>query len=70
MVTGPVVPVFPVSARGWIADSGIYSAKSFVSGDVMRTAATNNTSVFRRDLLDEMFKPSFGKTGGGDNEFF
>jgi glycosyltransferase involved in cell wall biosynthesis len=72
IVGGPVFPVFEDSGH-WLAGSGLYAPRRYVTGLVEMIYGAGNMLI-RRDVLarylDEPFSHAFAFTGGSDYEFF
>lgn len=74
-VLGPVKPYFPVQPPKWIARGKFFDRRSLPTGTVLndrRHVRTGNVllgrTVFNAD--EAAFDPRFGRTGGGDVDFF
>jgi glycosyltransferase involved in cell wall biosynthesis len=72
VVGGPVFPVFQ-DAGHWLAGSGLYAPRRYVTGPVDMIYGAGNMLI-RRDVLahylDEPFAHAFAFTGGSDPDFF
>ena len=72
IVGGPVFPVFEDPCH-WLASSGLYAPRRYVTGLVEMIYGAGNMLI-RRDVLalylDEPFSHAFAFTGGSDYEFF
>ncbi len=72
VVAGPVHPVLPDGAPGWIERGRFFHREEYEEGAILPYAFTNNVlvsaGVFRK--MDVWFDPKMGLTGGGDHHFF
>jgi succinoglycan biosynthesis protein ExoM len=72
IVGGPVFPVFDDPGH-WLAGSGLYAPRRYVTGPVPMIYGAGNMLI-RREVLahyrDEPFSHAFAFTGGSDLEFF
>jgi hypothetical protein len=68
IVGGPVLSVFEDPSH-WLAGSGLYAPRRYVTGPVETICGAGNMLI-RRDVLDEPFADAFAFTGGGDLDFF
>jgi glycosyltransferase involved in cell wall biosynthesis len=72
IVGGPVFPVFE-DPEHWLARSGLYAPRRYVTGPVDMIYGAGSMLI-RRDVLahylDEPFSNAFAFTGGSDLEFF
>jgi glycosyltransferase involved in cell wall biosynthesis len=72
IVGGPVFPVFEDPGR-WLAGSGLYAPRRYVTGPVEMIYGAGSM-LMRRDVLahylDEPFSHAFAFTGGSDYDFF
>jgi glycosyltransferase involved in cell wall biosynthesis len=72
IVGGPVFPVFD-DPDHWLAKSGLYAPRRYVTGRVDMIYGAGSMLI-RRDVLeqylDEPFSHAFAFTGGSDYEFF
>ena len=72
IVGGPVFPVFDDPGH-WLAKSGLYAPRRFVTGPVDMIYGAGSMLI-RRDVLahylDEPFSHAFAFTGGSDFDFF
>lgn len=72
MVTGPVLPRFPVGTRRDIVASGVFAPLRFSSGTRLEEAATNNlclrVELFEQRDPPEWFDVALGLSGGSDAE--
>lgn len=71
-VFGPVLPVYPSNAPGWIKDAGLVDRPYYETGTKISYGRTGNTLIKRSLLLkdDGPFDSSYGLTGGSDSAFF
>jgi glycosyltransferase involved in cell wall biosynthesis len=74
-VLGPIEPHFDNSPPIWLVKSGILERKSFKTGDFISNpndTRTGNVLIEKRLFNDHngYFDPRYGKTGGGDVDFF
>ena len=74
-VLGPIRPHFDNSPPAWLVKSGILERKSYRTGETIENpndTRTGNALVVRRlfDGADGAFDLRYGKTGGGDVDFF
>jgi glycosyltransferase involved in cell wall biosynthesis len=72
IVGGPMLPVFE-DPDHWLAGSGLYAPRRYVTGPVDMIYGAGNMLI-RRDVLahylDEPFVDAFDLTGGADLDFF
>jgi hypothetical protein len=72
IVGGPVLPVFEDPGH-WLAGSGLYAPRRYVTGPVEMIYGAGNMLI-RRDVLahylDEPFAHAFAFTGGSELDFF
>lgn len=74
-VLGPVVPYFENSPPRWLIKGKLWDRKRFVSGTIIRNIRYTRTGnvLISKNLFEESdapFDPAFGRTGGGDADFF
>ncbi len=72
IVGGPVFPVFEDPGH-WLAGSGLYAPRRYVTGPVDMIYGAGNMLIRRdvlSDYLDEPFAHAFAFTGGSDLDFF
>jgi succinoglycan biosynthesis protein ExoM len=72
IVGGPVFPVFE-DPDNWLAKSGLYAPKRYVTGPVDMIYGAGSMVIRRNVLeqyLDEPFSHAFAFTGGSDLDFF
>jgi succinoglycan biosynthesis protein ExoM len=67
-VSGPVEPLFPKNAPGWVYSTRLYHRQTFPDGARLDQASTANSMVRLEALagMVEPFSPEFGITGGSD----
>lgn len=71
IVTGPVIPYFPVSPEDWIRDGRFFDRPRYETGHTLPHAHTHNVLV-RRSVFEKtgQFDNRFALTGGEDLQFF
>jgi glycosyltransferase involved in cell wall biosynthesis len=73
-ILGPVRPHFETPPPKWIVKGRFFYRPSFATGSVIRDFRYTRTGnvLLRRAVFgnDVPFDPRFGRTGGGDREFF
>jgi glycosyltransferase involved in cell wall biosynthesis len=72
VITGPVEPLFMSPVPEWITKGGFFKKSLYEEGELLKTAATNNTLI-KKSVFDEMnrgFSEDFANTGGSDTHFF
>lgn len=73
VVQGPVVTVLPEDSPRWVRTGGFYQRKTRLTGEVLESAATNNTLLTRQAWLNAgspKFDAAFSSTGGSDWDLF
>jgi succinoglycan biosynthesis protein ExoM len=75
VVTGPVIGRCPAGAPSWMTRGELFTRdRRLPSGSPVPMAETANALVARKALLPDRiegpFDPAFGRSGGGDSEFF
>ena len=70
LIAGPILPVFPADAPVWIQALDLHNTQGLRSGDPIDYTATGNFLMNRAGVEDIRFDARFGKTGGGDTDFF
>lgn len=71
-VSGPVEPIFPEDAPGWVRQARLYHRATFASGAELNYASTSN-AMLRLDSIAgnlEPFNPAFRFSGGSDTYLF
>jgi succinoglycan biosynthesis protein ExoM len=73
-VMGPVIPVLPESAPGWIQRGRFYDRQRFSTGTVVpRDQFRTSNALCAADVLRRIegpFNPAYGLTGGSDAHLF
>lgn len=71
-VFGPVLPVLPPDAPGWIVRGGFFERPRYADGASVSNGGTGNVLIRRRALAGRgiSFSPQFGLTGGEDGDLF
>ncbi len=73
-VLGPVHPDYPPGTPAWIIRGKIWERKSFLNGTVIQNSSDTRTGnvLLEAGIMvgPEPFDPCFGRSGGGDSDFF
>lgn len=74
-VLGPVRPFEDDGMPEWLLKSGLLNRREFAAGYQITNARDTRTGnvLFRKELFDHLkapFDPKYGRSGGGDVEFF
>ena len=70
LIAGPIVPVLPSDAPVWIQSLDLHNTQGLHSGDLIDYTATGNFMMNRTGVEEIRFDARFGKSGGGDTDFF
>lgn len=69
-IAGPIEPIFPDSAPGWVRQVDLHNKGNLKTGDTLRRAATGNCILDLSQVGDARLNPADGLAGGEDAAFF
>lgn len=69
-VAGPIEPIFPDSAPGWVRMIDLHNKENLKTGDTLSIAATGNCILDLSQVKDVRLNPEDGLAGGEDTAFF
>jgi succinoglycan biosynthesis protein ExoM len=72
VVLGPVEPLYPEGAPGWMRAAGVHATRPVWTGGEIRTGYTCNVLIDRArpEIRALRFDPSLGRSGGEDTDYF
>lgn len=71
IVSGPVIPYFPVTPAAWIQQGRFFDRPRYPTGQQLQHALTGNALIRRRVFeTTGLFNARFALTGGSDLQFF
>lgn len=69
-IAGPIEPIFPDSAPGWVREVDLHNKGNLKTGDTLARAATGNCLLDLSQVGDVRQDPADGLAGGEDAAFF
>ena len=69
-VAGPIEPIFPDTAPGWVREVDLHNKGNLKTGDTLRRVATGNCILDLSQVGDVRLDPEDGLAGGEDAAFF
>lgn len=69
-IAGPIKPIFPGSAPGWVREVDLHNIANLKTGDTLRRVATGNCILDLSQVGDVRLDPEDGLAGGEDAAFF
>lgn len=72
VVLGPVEPLYPEGAPGWMRAAGVHATRPVWTGGEIRTGYAGNALVdrARSEIRALRFDPALGRSGGEDTDYF
>lgn len=71
IVMGPVIPVYPEQAPGWVLRHKVFDRKRIKTGEKLSRGRTGNALLMTAIIPDGCrFDPELGLSGGEDSDFF
>ncbi|MEE9321752.1 MAG: glycosyltransferase [Granulosicoccus sp.] len=70
IVGGPIEPIYQPGVAHWIRQIDVHNGRGLKTGDKVDFIASGNFLIDLEAAGKTRFDPGFGKTGGGDTEFF